>query len=270
MHQVVAPKNAEERDRQQVRQAFRKVFPQSAFCFLVWFHDWIYFLYLFLERAEEGVSERLDMKQTFLVSTCDHRCWHSFSVPPCLCYQPRCLWTLLEPSLASLLLPWWWGQWQGFPKNWKDPCFLSFIKTASGCSPMWLALCSHSASSLLLSFAHWPSAISTFFWFPKVVHCLLPGSFQTLGFNMVGTTFSGYPANYNVLAQIPLCQQIFLRTYNLSHAIWGVWGYIIEQNRKKPCFCGPTCYLFLKKFSLPPIPQASLLIYDRCYLCTIY
>lgn len=61
MHQVVAPRNAEERERQQVRQAFRKVFLQSAFCFSVWFHDWIDFLYLFLECAVEGVSERSDM-----------------------------------------------------------------------------------------------------------------------------------------------------------------------------------------------------------------
>lgn len=132
-----------------------------------------------MESTEKGVSERLDMKQSFLASTCDHRCWYSLFIPPCLCSQPLdTAWAIPGITAVAIVM----GQWQGFHKNWKDPCLLSFTKSAPGCSPMWLALCSRSVSSLLLFLTHWPSAISTFFWFPKAVHCLLPGSFQTLGF----------------------------------------------------------------------------------------
>ena len=66
------------RGKRHHRWAFRRVFPQSSFCFLIWFQGWISFFFFlplfyfyFWKGAEVGVSERhgglLDRKQTFLV-----------------------------------------------------------------------------------------------------------------------------------------------------------------------------------------------------------
>lgn len=47
-----------------------------------------------------------------------------------------------------------------------------------------------------------------------------------------------------------------LSVYNAPYALLGAWGYISEENRQRPYFCGPTFYLFLEFSPDPPSFQA--------------
>lgn len=130
-----------------VRQACRRPLPQSAFCFWVWFRGWISFFLLFCiyfwKEPEEGVSEGLDMKQTFLVPvTADADRpfpYLSVSAQPDVSAAPPPRHRLSSPwrpqafrqeglglSAVSIVM----GQWQGFPNNWKDRCPGSFPTSA--------------------------------------------------------------------------------------------------------------------------------------------
>lgn len=44
--------------------------------------------------------------------------------------------------------------------------------------------------------------------------------------------------------------------YNAPYALLGAWGYISEENRQRPYFCGTTFYLFLEFSPDPPSFQA--------------
>ena len=94
---------------------------------------------------------------------------------------------------------------------------------------------------------------------PNVVHCILPGSFQALGFlrqerSFLPTLDSQQTRKSRL--KFPFCKQMFLSTYyDVSHAILGVWGYISEQNREKALSLWTHLLSSLRNSHLIPSPR---------------
>ena len=136
---------------------------------------------------------------------------------------------------------------QGFPKNKKDPCLLSVSAAAPECGPvLCFSLC---PLSLLFSIASWPLAILTLFWIPECARLRPAWRLSAFRSPVIGVFFSAPSrclAHSYISAQISL-QQTFLSMYNAPYALLDAWGYISEEIRQRPNFCGSTFCLFLWK-----------------------
>ena len=143
---------------------------------------------------------------------------------------------------------------QGFPKNKKDPCLLSVSAAAPECGPV---LCfSLGPLSLLFSIASWPLAILTLFWIPECARLRPAWRLSAFRSPVIGVFFSAPSrclAHSYISAQISL-QQTFLSMYNAPYALLDAWGYISEEIRQRPNFCGSTFCLFLEFSPEPPPP----------------